>query len=64
MESARKAKYYVETTVELTMEIGEIVMETASTNHRHVMEFVQREAACVGTNVDLTMEIMAKSFVF
>lgn len=44
-----KAEYYVETSVELKMEIGEIVMETASTKHRHVMEFVQWEASCVGT---------------
>jgi len=43
----------VEASVEWTMEILDIVMETASTKHRHVMEFVQWEASCVGTAPDV-----------
>jgi len=43
----------VEASVEWTMEIGEIVRETASTKHRHVMEFVQWEVSCVGTAPDV-----------
>jgi len=43
----------VEASVELTMDIGEIVMETASTKHRHVTEFVQWEVSCVGTAPDV-----------
>lgn len=48
-----KAKYYVETSVELIMGIGEIVMETASTKHEHVMEIVHWEVSCVGTAPDV-----------
>ena len=47
-----KARYHVETSVEQIMGIGEIVMETAITKHKHVMEFVHWEASCVGTAPD------------
>jgi len=43
----------VETFVELMMGIGEIVMENATTKHKHVMEFVHWEDSCVGTAPDV-----------
>ena len=57
MESARKAKYYVETSVEIKMDIGGIVMATASTKHRHVMENVQWEASSVETAPDVSHQM-------
>jgi len=47
----------VETSVELIMGIGEIVTETASTKHKHVMEFVHLEASCVVTAPDVVHKL-------